>query len=97
LTALVAGGAGAIAAKTGLLAKAWKLILVGIAAVGAWLKKLFGGDKSSRQKKDIVVTSTSSPAMTVDGAPGLIGKQGYAGAQGGDGTQPAKPRTIPLR
>ncbi len=42
ITALIAGGAGALAAKTGLLAKFWKLILVGLAAVGAMFKKLFG-------------------------------------------------------
>ncbi|MES1244145.1 MAG: DUF2167 domain-containing protein [Acidobacteriota bacterium] len=49
LAALVAGGAGAAAAKLGLfaqlgklLAKGGKLIVVGFAAVAAWLKRLFG-------------------------------------------------------
>jgi uncharacterized membrane-anchored protein len=46
LAALVLGGAGAIAAKTGFLAKFAKFILLGAAAVGAasmkMLKKLFG-------------------------------------------------------
>jgi uncharacterized membrane-anchored protein len=42
LTALVAGGAGIIAAKTGVLAKLWKVILAGVAAVAAGIKKLFG-------------------------------------------------------
>lgn len=39
LTALVAGGATAIAAKTGLLAKLWKLIIVAIGALMAFLKR----------------------------------------------------------
>lgn len=50
LTALIAGGAGAAAAKLGLfavlgkfLAKAWKLVVVGIVALGAALKRIFGG------------------------------------------------------
>ena len=42
LTALVAGGAGIIAAKTGLLAKLWKgIVALGVAAL-ALIKKLFG-------------------------------------------------------
>jgi uncharacterized membrane-anchored protein len=41
LTALVAGGAGAIAAKTGLLAKFWKLIVGAVIALGALLKKVW--------------------------------------------------------
>lgn len=52
LTALIAGGAGAAAAKLGLfaylgklLAKGGKLIIVGLAALGAGIKKLFGGGK----------------------------------------------------
>ncbi len=50
LTALVAGGAVAIAAKTGLLAslllifkKAWKLVIVAVVAVGAFIKRLVFG------------------------------------------------------
>jgi uncharacterized membrane-anchored protein len=42
LTALVAGGAGVIAAKTGLLAKLWKLIVAGVVAAGAAVKRIFG-------------------------------------------------------
>jgi len=41
LTALVAGGAGAIAAKTGLLAKFWKLIVAFFVVVGAGIKALW--------------------------------------------------------
>lgn len=41
LIALVAGGAGAIAAKTGLLAKFWKLIVVGVAGLGAGIKRFW--------------------------------------------------------
>jgi uncharacterized membrane-anchored protein len=52
LTALVVGGAAGIAAKTGLLgklgalfAKGIKVIIVGLIALGAGLKKLFSGRK----------------------------------------------------
>jgi uncharacterized membrane-anchored protein len=48
LTALVLGGAGAVALKTGLLAKlgyflakSWKLVVVGVVALGAGLLKIF--------------------------------------------------------
>ena len=43
LTALIAGGAGAVAAKTGLLSKFWKFIVAGVVGLGALLKKVFGG------------------------------------------------------
>jgi uncharacterized membrane-anchored protein len=43
LTALVAGGAGAVAAKSGLLGKLWKAVVAGAIALVAFLKKLFGG------------------------------------------------------
>ncbi len=46
LTALIAGGAGAAAVKLGLfkvLAKAWKLVVVGFLAVLAFLKRLVSG------------------------------------------------------
>jgi len=41
LAALVLGGAGAIAAKTGFFAKFAKFIVLGVAAVGAWFAKMF--------------------------------------------------------
>jgi len=41
LTALVAGGAGVALAKSGLLVKFWKLIVAGIAAAAAALKKMW--------------------------------------------------------
>lgn len=47
LTALVAGGAGALAAKTGVLGKFWKLIVAGVVAVGAFAKKLFGRGRAA--------------------------------------------------
>ncbi|MCB1050359.1 MAG: DUF2167 domain-containing protein [Acidobacteria bacterium] len=52
LTALVAGGAVAVAAKSGILGKLLKPILIGLAAVGAFLKnfikRLFGrGDEDA--------------------------------------------------
>jgi len=55
LTALVAGGAVAVAAKTGLLAtmvlffkKAWKLVIIGLVAIGAFAKRLIFG-RTERQ------------------------------------------------
>jgi uncharacterized membrane-anchored protein len=45
LTGLVVGGAIAVAAKTGLLAKLWKVLVAGLVVVGGALKKLFGGRK----------------------------------------------------
>jgi uncharacterized membrane-anchored protein len=55
LTALVAGGAVAVAAKTGLLAglilflkKGWKLVVVGVIAIAAFLKRLvFGRERQT--------------------------------------------------
>jgi uncharacterized membrane-anchored protein len=55
LTALIAGGAGAAAAKFGLfgalgklLAKAWKFVVLAVAGLIAGLKKLLGGRSKSR-------------------------------------------------
>jgi uncharacterized membrane-anchored protein len=46
LTALVVGGAGAALVKSGLLAKIWKPIAIGLVAMGAALKRfVFGGRK----------------------------------------------------
>lgn len=47
LAALIAGGAGAAAIKTGLLQKFWKLIVAGVVAAGAGIKRLFSRKKSS--------------------------------------------------
>jgi uncharacterized membrane-anchored protein len=54
LAALIAGGAAAVAVKTGLFAslillfkKAWKLVAVAIAAVVAWFKRLISGGRKS--------------------------------------------------
>lgn len=41
LAALIAGGTGAVLLKTGLLAKFWKLIVVGFAALVGFIKKIF--------------------------------------------------------
>lgn len=46
LAALVGGGALAVAAKSGLLQKFWKFIVIAIVGAGAFLKKLFTGKKS---------------------------------------------------
>jgi uncharacterized membrane-anchored protein len=49
LTALVAGGAGAAAAKSGLLGKLWKLIVAALVAVGAMVKKVFAALTSRKE------------------------------------------------
>lgn len=41
LTALIVGGGAAVALKTGLLAKLWKFIVMGLIAAGAAIKKFF--------------------------------------------------------
>lgn len=46
LAALIVGGAGAALVQTGVLARFWKVILAGLAAVGGGIAKLFGGGKS---------------------------------------------------
>jgi len=46
LAALIVGGAGAALVQTGLLARFWKVLLAGLAAVGGGIAKLFGGGKS---------------------------------------------------
>jgi uncharacterized membrane-anchored protein len=45
VTALVGGGAVAIAAKSGLLGKLMKFIVLGVVGIGAWLRSLFAGKK----------------------------------------------------
>lgn len=45
LAALIAGGTLAVAAKSGLLGKFWKLLVAGGVALAAGLRKLFGGKK----------------------------------------------------
>lgn len=47
LTALIAGGGAALALKTGLFQKLWKVILFGIAGIAALFKKIFGGGSKS--------------------------------------------------
>jgi len=47
LTALITGGAAAVALKTGLLQKFWKVIVVGLVAGVAALRRLFGKGKGT--------------------------------------------------
>jgi len=49
LAALVAGGAGALALKTGLFAKLWKLLIIPLGAAAAWLKRLITGKKKPNE------------------------------------------------
>ncbi len=53
LTGLIVGGALLAAAKTGLLAKLWKPIIIGIAAIGTYLKRLFKGKNKDGTKEVI--------------------------------------------
>jgi uncharacterized membrane-anchored protein len=50
LTALVTGGAAAVALKTGLFKKFWKLIVLGFIAIGGFFKKLFGGGRATPEQ-----------------------------------------------
>jgi uncharacterized membrane-anchored protein len=52
LTGLITGGAIAVAAKSGLLQKFGKLIVVGVAAAGAGIAKLFGRKKPDAPPQD---------------------------------------------
>jgi len=52
LTALVAGGAGAVAAKTGLLAKLWKAIAAGVIAIAVGLKSLWARLTGGRKARE---------------------------------------------
>lgn len=45
LAALIVGGGAAVATKTGLLKSFWKLIVLGVVAVGGFLKKIFTRSK----------------------------------------------------
>jgi uncharacterized membrane-anchored protein len=49
LTALVAGGVGAAAAKSGLLGKIWKVLVFGVLAVGAALKRILASVFGSKE------------------------------------------------
>lgn len=49
LAGLIAGGGLALAAKTGLLKKLWKLIVLAVVAVGAFLKRIFGGGRAAAE------------------------------------------------
>jgi uncharacterized membrane-anchored protein len=61
LTALIAGGAGAAAVKSGLLQKFWKLIVVAFVALIGGARKIFAalfGKKD--QQQDMAATPTAS-------------------------------------
>lgn len=47
LAALIAGGAAAVAAKSGFLARFWKLLVAGAVGLAAMLKRFFGGRKNT--------------------------------------------------
>jgi len=51
LTALMTGGAVAVAAKTGLLKKFWKLLLFGLLALAGFLKKILGFERKASPQR----------------------------------------------
>jgi len=51
LTALMTGGAVAVAAKTGLLKKFWKLLLFGLIALAGFLKKILGFERKASPQR----------------------------------------------
>ena len=61
LTALVAGGAGAVAMKTGLLAKFWKLIVVAFVAVAGFIRRILRGLFGRNDENPTVMASTRLP------------------------------------
>jgi uncharacterized membrane-anchored protein len=58
LTALVTGGAVAVAAKSGLLSKLWKFIIAILIAIGALLKKIY--NKVRGKEEEVVLADTES-------------------------------------
>ena len=56
LTALVVGGAGAALLKSGLLAKFWKQIAIGLAALGAGIKRVFFSGRSAQHDPEKPIT-----------------------------------------
>lgn len=60
LTALVAGGAGAVAAKSGLLSKFWKLIVAAFVAIAAAFKKVWGMITGKKQPEQETSISTNA-------------------------------------
>ena len=52
LTALVAGGVGAAAVKSGLLGKLWKALVFGAVAVAAFLKRILGAMFGSKENTE---------------------------------------------
>ena len=59
LTALITGGAAAVALKSGLLGKFWKLIVLAVAGGAAGLRKLFG-----KLRNETTVTPEGGPTAT---------------------------------
>jgi uncharacterized membrane-anchored protein len=49
LSALVVGGAAAVAVKSGLLKYIWKFIVIGVVALGGLFKRMFGGRSTNNQ------------------------------------------------
>ncbi len=63
LTALIAGGAGAAAVKTGLFKKIWKLLVFGLVALAGAVKKFFSGMATpERAERPIPVVPTGPRA-----------------------------------
>jgi uncharacterized membrane-anchored protein len=82
LTALIAGGAGAIAAKTGLLAKLWKFIVIAFAAIAAFFKRmwnrLFGKKPEFPSAQPASPPPPENPALNSSNPPGSSGSNDHA-------------------
>jgi uncharacterized membrane-anchored protein len=61
LTALIAGGAGALIVKSGLLAKLWKFIALGVVALLGMLRRFFERIKQMFRRKEIIIQSPIKP------------------------------------
>lgn len=64
LKGLIAGGAVAVALKTGILQKFGKYILIGLVAIGAFIKKLFTGGGGERPRRGGGTAGTDAGAAT---------------------------------
>jgi uncharacterized membrane-anchored protein len=84
LTALIAGGAGAVAAKTGLLAKFWKLIVAMFVAIWKFLLVAFAAIATRIKQLWAKITSVFSRKRDRDPSSGAAGSDGELIAAGRD-------------
>jgi uncharacterized membrane-anchored protein len=85
LTGLIAGGALAVAAKTGILQKFWKFILIGLVAIGGFFKKLFGGKGGGERPRRTAGGSAPRARPSRPGGPSGSGPRDPSGPAPGSG------------